>query len=154
MCCSSAVLLLSRNQIGKLFSSEHGVVMLTAQAVPPLAVSLIGEGANTVLAGVMRGCGRQRIGATINLVTYWLFGLPIACLLAFPGWLGVCACVCVWGGGMNRAGIRVLAGVMHGCGTWGYNQKWVLAWQLLGEGADSFRLATHIAFRQARLPGA
>ena len=99
MCCSSAVLLLSRNQIGKLFSSEHGVVMLTAQAVPPLAVSLIGEGANTVLAGVMRGCGRQRIGATINLVTYWLFGLPIACLLAFPGWLGVCACVCVCGGG-------------------------------------------------------
>jgi MATE family multidrug resistance protein len=38
-----------------------------------------------VLAGVMRGCGRQRIGAIINLVTYWLFGLPVACLLAFPG---------------------------------------------------------------------
>lgn len=43
MCASSVVLLLSRNQIGRLFSSEHGVVMLTAQAVPPLAVSLIGE---------------------------------------------------------------------------------------------------------------
>lgn len=38
-----------------------------------------------MLAGVMRGCGRQRIGATINLVTYWLFGLPVACLMAFPG---------------------------------------------------------------------
>lgn len=38
------------------------------QAVPPLAVSLIGEGANTVLSGIMRGCGRQRIGATVNLV--------------------------------------------------------------------------------------
>jgi hypothetical protein len=43
MCASSVVLLLSRNQIGRLFSSEYGVVMLTAQAVPPLAVSLIGE---------------------------------------------------------------------------------------------------------------
>lgn len=38
------------------------------QAVPPLAVSLIGEGANTVLSGIMRGCGRQKIGATVNLV--------------------------------------------------------------------------------------
>jgi hypothetical protein len=32
-----------RNQLGRLFSSELDVVMLTAQAVPPLAVSLIGE---------------------------------------------------------------------------------------------------------------
>jgi MATE family multidrug resistance protein len=51
----------------------------------PVCLLCAGEGANTVLAGVMRGCGRQRIGATINLVTYWLFGLPVACLLAFPG---------------------------------------------------------------------
>lgn len=42
MCTSSTVLLLSRNQVGRLFSNEHGVVTLTAQAVPPLAVSLIG----------------------------------------------------------------------------------------------------------------
>jgi Na+-driven multidrug efflux pump len=43
MLVSSCVLLLGRNQLGRLFSSEHDVVMLTAQAVPPLAVSLIGE---------------------------------------------------------------------------------------------------------------
>jgi Na+-driven multidrug efflux pump len=42
MCVSTGVLLLSRNYVGRLFSSEHAVVMLTAQAVPPLAVSLIG----------------------------------------------------------------------------------------------------------------
>ena len=47
-----------------------------------------GEGANTVLAGIMRGCGRQKIGATINLITYWVFGLPLACALAFWGKLG------------------------------------------------------------------
>jgi Na+-driven multidrug efflux pump len=43
MLVSSCLLLLGRNQLGRLFSSEHDVVMLTAQAVPPLAVSLIGE---------------------------------------------------------------------------------------------------------------
>jgi Na+-driven multidrug efflux pump len=43
MLVSSCLLLLGRNQLGRLFSSELDVVMLTAQAVPPLAVSLIGE---------------------------------------------------------------------------------------------------------------
>lgn len=43
MIISSCFLLLGRGQLGKLFSSEADVVMLTAQAVPPLAVSLIGE---------------------------------------------------------------------------------------------------------------
>ena len=36
-----------------------------------------------MLAGVLRGCGRQKIGATINLAMYWGMGLPFACLLAF-----------------------------------------------------------------------
>lgn len=52
-----------------------------------------------MLAGVMRGCGRQRIGAIINLVTYWLFGLPVACLLAFPG--KILAALGVFGGGVG-----------------------------------------------------
>jgi Na+-driven multidrug efflux pump len=64
------------------------VMLLTSQAVPMLAVSLIGEGANTVLAGVLRGCGRQKIGATINLIAYWGIGLPVSCVLAFKMGLG------------------------------------------------------------------
>lgn len=44
MLVSSCLLLLGRSQLGRLFSSELDVVTLTAQAVPPLAVSLIGEG--------------------------------------------------------------------------------------------------------------
>lgn len=68
-------------------------------------LSIAGEGANTVLAGVMRGCGRQKIGATINLVTYWVFGLPIACLLAFPGKLGALG---LWTGLACTASIQAL----------------------------------------------
>lgn len=43
MIISSCFLLLGRWQLGKLFSNEADVVMLTSQAVPPLAVSLIGK---------------------------------------------------------------------------------------------------------------
>jgi MATE family multidrug resistance protein len=64
-----------------------------------------GEGANTVLAGILRGCGRQKIGATINLVTYWGFGLPFSCLLAFPGKLGALG---LWTGLACSASIQAL----------------------------------------------
>ena len=47
-----------------------------------------GEGANTVLAGVLRGCGRQKIGAVINLTMYWGLGLPLSCFMAFKLGLG------------------------------------------------------------------
>lgn len=84
----AGLLMLSRHHLGALFSLDPGVVELTSFAVPPLAISLIGEGANTVLAGVLRGCGRQKIGAIINLTMYWGLGLPISCVLAFRMGLG------------------------------------------------------------------
>ncbi|GIL78274.1 hypothetical protein Vretimale_7649 [Volvox reticuliferus] len=88
MIICAGMLLLFRDQLGALFSGDREVVLLTSQAVPTLAISLIGEGANTVLAGVLRGCGRQKIGAQINLFMYWGLGLPFACLLAFRMGLG------------------------------------------------------------------
>jgi MATE family multidrug resistance protein len=86
MAAFAALLLLGRARLGRLFSSDDAVALLTAQAVPPLAVSLVGEGANTVLSGIMRGCGRQRIGATVNLVR--------VCICVFGGCFGVCGVFC------------------------------------------------------------
>lgn len=40
-------------------------------------------------AGVVRGAGRQTVGAATNFVSYWLLGLPLAALLAFRCHLGV-----------------------------------------------------------------
>lgn len=40
--CAGA-LLMAREQLGALFSQDREVVLLTSQAVPTLAISLIGE---------------------------------------------------------------------------------------------------------------
>lgn len=58
-----------------------------------------------MLAGVMRGCGRQKVGAAVNLVTYWVIGLPAACLLAFPGGLGALG---LWAGLACTASVQAL----------------------------------------------
>ncbi|MEW5297746.1 MAG: hypothetical protein WDW36_000930 [Sanguina aurantia] len=98
-------LLLLRNHVGAWFSGDPEVVLLTSQAVPTLAISLIGEGANTVLAGVLRGCGRQKIGATINLVMYWGLGLPFSCFLAFRVGMGAMG---LWTGLACTASLQAL----------------------------------------------
>lgn len=42
MIVSAILLMMFRNQLGALFSSDEEVILLTSQAVPALAVSLIG----------------------------------------------------------------------------------------------------------------
>lgn len=95
--------------------------MLTEQLIMPCHISVTllqssksqecslsdaaGEGANTVLAGVMRGCGRQKIGAAINLVTYWGIGLPASIALAFYTKLGPLG---LWTGLACTASIQAL----------------------------------------------
>jgi hypothetical protein len=47
------------------------------------------DGQAAVLSGVLRGAGRQGIGAATSWCSYWLIGLPLAYLLAFKAKMGV-----------------------------------------------------------------
>jgi MATE family multidrug resistance protein len=39
-------------------------------------------------AGVVRGCGQQKMGACVNLAAYYLVGIPVALFAAFVCHLG------------------------------------------------------------------
>jgi multidrug resistance protein, MATE family len=47
------------------------------------------DGAQTVMAGVLTGAGKQAAGAVINAASYWVVALPIAMMLAFVAQQGV-----------------------------------------------------------------
>ncbi|XP_028804679.1 protein DETOXIFICATION 16 [Neltuma alba] len=95
------VLILIRNVWGKAYSNEEAVTKYVATMLPILAVSNFLDGLQCVLSGTARGCGWQKIGAFVNLGSYYLVGIPSAVLLAFflhiggKGlWLGIiCALV-------------------------------------------------------------
>ncbi|KAJ6375858.1 hypothetical protein OIU77_000761 [Salix suchowensis] len=95
------VLILIRNVWGYAYSNEIQVVKYVAVMLPVVATSNFLDGLQCVLSGVARGCGWQKIGAYINLGSYYLVGIPIAILLAFVFhvggkglWLGIiCALV-------------------------------------------------------------
>lgn len=47
------------------------------------------DGAQTVMAGVLTGAGKQTAGAVINAASYWVVALPVAMVLAFVAQQGV-----------------------------------------------------------------
>ncbi|CBI26943.3 unnamed protein product, partial [Vitis vinifera] len=79
----STTLFVSRRVFGYVFSEEEEVVDYVTNIAPFLCLSVILDSVQGTLSGVVRGCGRQRIGAFINLGAFYLCGIPVAVILAF-----------------------------------------------------------------------
>ncbi|KAM3268774.1 protein DETOXIFICATION 16 [Capsicum chacoense] len=77
------IMILIRNVWGYAYSNETEVVRYIATMMPLLATSNFMDGLQCVLSGAVRGFGWQKIGAFINLGSYYLVGIPSAVLLAF-----------------------------------------------------------------------
>ncbi|CAM6109887.1 unnamed protein product [Calypogeia fissa] len=70
------------------FSDEEEVIEYTSSAMPLLALSTVFDGIQGVLSGVARGCGRQDLCATMNIISVYGVGLPTAIILGFVCKLG------------------------------------------------------------------
>lgn len=108
------ILLACRHVAAYLFSDDEGVVAASAAIFPIMAWCLLGDGVNATVAGVLRGAGRQEIGALYNLIAYWFVGLPLAALLAFKAglgvlglWIGLATCASLNGCAMSTALARM-----------------------------------------------
>ncbi|KAM7277495.1 hypothetical protein ACFE04_019361 [Oxalis oulophora] len=75
--------ILVRNVWGKLYSNEPEVINYVAKIMPLLALSNFLDGFQCVLSGSARGCGWQNLCAIINLVAYYIVGIPCALFFAF-----------------------------------------------------------------------
>ena len=64
-------ILLARAHLARLFTNVDEVVATCAQIFPLLAATLMGDGVNAALSGLLRGAGRQQLGALLSLGTYW-----------------------------------------------------------------------------------
>ncbi|KAH7890925.1 MATE efflux family protein [Phlebopus sp. FC_14] len=78
-----AILLAVRNQFGYIFSDDEDVVHLVSQVMPLVASFQIADGLANACGGVLRGQGRQHLGAIFNIIAYYVLALPIGITLAF-----------------------------------------------------------------------
>uniref|UniRef100_A0A0E0IQU5 Protein DETOXIFICATION n=1 Tax=Oryza nivara TaxID=4536 RepID=A0A0E0IQU5_ORYNI len=76
-------MILLRNSWGHMYSDEAEVVTYIARMIPVLAISFFIDGMHSALSGVLTGCGKQKIGARVNLGAFYLAGIPMAVFLAF-----------------------------------------------------------------------
>uniref|UniRef100_A0A0C9RU90 Protein DETOXIFICATION n=1 Tax=Wollemia nobilis TaxID=56998 RepID=A0A0C9RU90_9CONI len=86
-CILMAIILISRNEFANAFTDSQEVRKATTKLAILLALTMFLNGVQPVLSGVAIGAGWQAVVAYINLGCYYIFGVPIGCLLGYYfGW--------------------------------------------------------------------
>ncbi|KAJ7746753.1 MOP flippase [Mycena maculata] len=77
------IMMAAKDVYGYLFSDDVDVVKLVAQVMPLVASFQVADGLAGSCGGVLRGQGRQHLGALFNCVAYYVLALPLGITLAF-----------------------------------------------------------------------
>ena len=88
MAFTGAVFLTIPGFLARLYTPDLEVLELAATLIPVAGIFQIFDGLQAVGSGVLRGVGDTLAPMLVNLVGFWLIGLPISLYLAFPGGLG------------------------------------------------------------------
>ena len=83
MCTSATAFLLVPGAFARLYTTDAAVLALAAALIPIAGVFQVADGLQAVAAGVLRGAADTRLPLVLNLVGFWLFGMPVSVYLAF-----------------------------------------------------------------------
>ncbi|GMF67799.1 unnamed protein product [[Candida] boidinii] len=76
-------LMIGRFSIPNLFTNDDEVKEILSGILPLIAVIQGFDALNATTGGCLRGMALQKIGGYVNLLCYYLIGLPLSFLLAF-----------------------------------------------------------------------
>ncbi|XP_072446058.1 multidrug and toxin extrusion protein 1-like isoform X1 [Chiloscyllium punctatum] len=125
----SVILEAIHDVIGYVFTNDEEIIHLVGKLLPIVTANQLFDSLACVSGGVLRGTGKQKLGAISNLVGFYLIGFPIGISLMFAAkfgiigyWYGMIICVFFqyvfyqivickidWNEATNQA--RVVAGV-------------------------------------------
>ncbi|MEJ2541860.1 MAG: MATE family efflux transporter, partial [Gemmatimonadota bacterium] len=80
--------LLIPETLAGVYSDDPGVVGLAAGLLPIAALFQVFDGIQVVGTGVLRGVGDTRVPMILNLVGFWVLGIPLGAGLAFGAGMG------------------------------------------------------------------
>jgi MATE family multidrug resistance protein len=83
MCASALAFRLFPSALARTYTGDAMVIALAATLIPIAGVFQVFDGIQAVAAGVLRGIGDTHAPAIINVVGFWLIGLPVSWVLAF-----------------------------------------------------------------------
>ncbi|XP_061461276.1 multidrug and toxin extrusion protein 1 isoform X2 [Rhineura floridana] len=92
----------TKDVLAYIFTSDEEVVELVAWVMPVYIAFHLFEAHCCTTSGVLRGTGKQKLGAVFNAVGYYAVGLPVAIVLVFVAkmgiiglWLGMLICAII-----------------------------------------------------------
>jgi MATE family multidrug resistance protein len=77
------LMIIFKRQLAEMFSKDKQVVEMIVEMFPLIAVVGIFDSMNAVAGSCLRGQGMQRIGSYINLIVYYVIGIPLAWLFGY-----------------------------------------------------------------------
>ncbi|XP_018419611.1 PREDICTED: multidrug and toxin extrusion protein 2-like [Nanorana parkeri] len=96
LCCTaigclliSSIALALKNVIGYMFTTDRDIVDLVSKLMLLFAPLHLFGGTTVTCCGILRGMGKQKIGAITNIFGYYFIGIPVGLSLMFPAKLGV-----------------------------------------------------------------
>ncbi|XP_056412881.1 multidrug and toxin extrusion protein 2-like [Hyla sarda] len=84
-----------KDVVAYVFTSDRDIIALVSRLMLIFAPFHIFDATAGTCAGILRGSGKQKIGAITNAIGYYLLGLPIGISLMFAAKLGV---IGLWSG--------------------------------------------------------
>ncbi|KAM4603932.1 multidrug and toxin extrusion protein 1-like [Polymixia lowei] len=94
-CFVGASLGIPKDVIGYIFTSEQDIIQRVADVMIMYGFFHVLDATAGVTGGVVRGAGKQMIGALCNLVGYYFIGFPIGVSLMFAAHMGI---IGLWSG--------------------------------------------------------
>jgi len=88
MTFTGAVFLTIPGLLARIYTPDLEVLGLATTLIPIAGVFQIFDGLQAVGSGVLRGIGDTLAPMVVNLIGFWMIGLPVSIYLAFPGGLG------------------------------------------------------------------
>ncbi|KAG8008605.1 Multidrug and toxin extrusion protein 1 [Nibea albiflora] len=88
-CFIGACLGVSKDVIGYIFTSDKDILQRVTDIMKMYGFIHVAETYAGVAGGVLRGTGKQMVGALCSLVGFYFIGLPIGVSLMFPVKLGI-----------------------------------------------------------------
>lgn len=79
----SFALFMSSNIWGYAYSNVPEVIHYAAEITPVLCISIVMDSLSASLTGVVRGSGKQKTGAYVNIAAFYIIGIPIGLLFCF-----------------------------------------------------------------------
>jgi MATE family multidrug resistance protein len=83
MLLSAAVLLLAPAPLAHVYTRDAAVLALARVLIPIAGVFQVFDGVQVVSIGVLRGVGDTRTPMLVNVIGFWVVGLPVSLTLAF-----------------------------------------------------------------------